>query len=48
VSQVDMQLMVMRDLGHLASSECDRLLRMGEEVRELLIKRQIRKKAATS
>ena len=46
--QVDMQLMVMRDLGHLASSDCDRLLKMGEEVRELLIKRQNRKKTAKS
>ena len=45
---VDMQLMVMRDLGHLTSAECDRLLEMGEEVRELLIKRQARKKTAKS
>src|SRR5436190_4014667 len=44
--QVEMQLMVMRDLGHLSSAECDRLLKMGEEVRELLIQRQGRKKAA--
>jgi four helix bundle protein len=46
--QVDMQLMVMRDLGHLPAAECERLLEMGEEVRELLIKRQNRKKTAKS
>jgi four helix bundle protein len=45
---VDMQLMVMRDLGHLTGEECDRLLKMGEEVRELLIRRQSRRKAAKS
>ena len=46
--QVDMQLMVMRDLGHLPPAECDRLLEMGEEVRGLLIQRQSRRKAAKS
>jgi four helix bundle protein len=45
--QVDMQLMVMRDLGHLSRPECERLLKMGEEVRELLIQRQNRKKKTT-
>ena len=46
--QVDMQLMVMRDLGHLSKAECERLLEMSQEVRELLIKRQSRKKAEKS
>ena len=32
---VDMQLIVMRDLGHLSPAACDRLLEKSEEVREL-------------
>jgi len=46
--KVDLELMVMHDLGHLSRPECDRLLKMSEEVRELLIKQQRRKKAAKS
>jgi len=43
--QVEMQLMVLRDLGHLSKPECERLLEMSQEVRELLTKRQSRKKS---
>ena len=32
---VDMQLMIMRDLGHLSPGACDRLLEKSEEVREM-------------
>lgn len=46
--QVDMQLMVMRDLGHVSESECDRLLKMGDEVREMLIQRISRRKVTKS
>jgi four helix bundle protein len=44
--QVDMQLMIMHRLGFLSESECDRLLKMGEEVREMLIKRIEKRKVA--
>ena len=44
--QTDVQLMVLRDMGHLSESECDRLLQKGEEVRALLIKRQSSRKKA--
>ena len=46
--QVEMQLMVMRDLGHLSASECDGLLKMGEEVRQLLGKRMSQRKVSKS
>ena len=42
---VDMQLMVMRDLGHLSAKECDRLMELVEEVRGLLIKQITKKKS---
>lgn len=42
--KVDMQLVVLHRLGFLTESECDRLLKMGAEVRELLIKRIERRK----
>lgn len=45
---VDMQLMVMRDLGHLSRGECDRLLEMSEEVRQMLIRMISGKKVARS
>ena len=39
IRHVDMQLMIMHRLGFITESECDRLLKLGDEVRQLLIQR---------
>jgi four helix bundle protein len=43
---VDMHLIMMHRLGFITESEQDRLLKMGEEVRELLIQRIEKRKVA--
>ena len=43
---VEMHLMVMRRLGFITESECDRLLKMGERVRQLRIDRIEKRKVA--
>ena len=39
IRMVDMHLMMMHRLGFITKSECDRLLKLGDEVRQLLIQR---------
>ena len=46
IRYVDMQLMIMHRLGFITKAECDRLLKLGDEVRELLIDRIERRKVA--
>ena len=39
IRMVDMHLMMMHRLGFITKSECDRLLKLGDQVRQLLIRR---------
>src|SRR5262245_9262483 len=39
IRMVDMHLMMMRRLGFVTESECERLIKLGDEVRQLLMQR---------
>src|SRR5262249_52029515 len=46
IRMVEMHLMMMRRLKFISESECERLLNMGDEVRQLLIQRIEKRKLA--